>query len=357
MISKEFRPRKFSDIIGQDKTIKCFEKKSVDLSYSDVMFFEGSSGSGKTTTALIIASIINCELPVKNDKGYFDPCLECASCKSVLNETFTQDIHFIKSSEMEKQDIINLEELASYSPLHGGKKNVVVIDEMQNLDKGSKAATLNLLEKKRKDTVFILCTMDSSKIDTAVLDRGQVFKFKSLTHTELGNAIIKNLEEIDPENKIPIPPEVILSIAENSHGSVRKAQQSLQRCIESELYTLEDVESELDFFSEKKGFEIFQALINKETSFFKLISTVKQENFYYYAWSVIGSNQKVLATMDNEDFKYKSAKAMSSSPNYSKLCEAMLEINKTYFKDYIFDYYIGEYMKTVPVMNRIREKK
>jgi len=360
MISKEFRPRKFSEVIGQVNNIKTFKKMSTNMSYPDVMFLEGNTGSGKTTSAMIIASTINCEHPIKNG-DFNEPCLECASCKSVLNETYSHDIHFFKSAEMEKEDIINLENLASQTPWHGGNKNVIVIDEIQSLGKSSKEATLNLLEKKRKDTIFILCTMDVSKIDKAILSRGQVYKFKPLNSKEIGEAIIKNLSILDPEEKLPINPSVLVTIAQNSYGSIRQAQQYLQRIIESELYTDDLVEQELGFFSEQKGYDIFNKLLGKDQSFFQSIANVKTEDFYIYSWAIIGSIQKTLQTLDKEDFKYKSSLAIYNSLNYKSLCEAYLNINRdtgNWFREHIYNYYIGEYMKQeIPILTRIRQKR
>lgn len=359
MITKEFRPRTFDQVIGQIINIKTFKKMSIDMNYPDVIFLEGNTGSGKTTTGLIIASLINCEHPVKNGDHY-DPCLECASCKSVLNETFSNDIHFFKSAEMEKEDIIELENLASQTPWHGGKKNVIVIDEIQSLGKSSKEATLNLLEKKRKDTIFILCTMDIAKIDRAILSRGQVYKFKPLTSKEIGEALIKSLDVIDPDEKLPIAPSVLVTISQNSYGSIRQAQQYLQRVIESELYTDELVEQELGFFSEQKGYDIFNKLLGKDQSFFQSIANVKTEDFYIYSWSILGSIQKTLQTIDKEDFKYKSSLAIYNSQNYKPLCEAYLNINRdtgNWFREHIYNYYIGEYMKNeAPVLTRTRQK-
>ena len=360
LISKEYRPRKFSEVIGQKFTINTFKKYSVDNRWPDVMFYEGNSGSGKTTTALIVAAIINCEHPILNKDGYYDPCLECASCKSILNETFSHDTHFFKSAEMEKNDIIELENLASQTPWHGGKKNVVVIDEIQSLGKSSKEATLNLLEKKRKDTIFILCTMDVSKIDKAILSRGQVYKFKSLNSSEIGEALLKNLSVIDPEETILIPSSVLLTIAQNSWGSIRQAQNYLQRCIDSELFTDELLIEELGLISEQRGYEILTKLLNKDYSFYDAIRTVKAEDFYIYSWAVISSVQKSIQTLDHEDFKYKSSLAMSQMTNYKELCNIYLSINRdvgSWFREYIYNYYIGEYMKKeTPVLTRVRQK-
>lgn len=362
MIAKDSRPRYFKDIIGHKNNVKTFIAKAKDLKfeYPDVMFMTGDTGTGKTTSALVIAATVNCS-DLQNNGEYFEPCWKCSSCKSILNETFNCDVHFFKSSEMEKSDIINLEELASTDPLFGGRKNVIIIDEAQNLAKGSKGATLNLLEKKRKNTIFILCTMDESAFDKATLSRGQVYRFKALPASDVGEALIKQLDLIDPEQKIPIAPEVLVLISQNSNGSIRLAEQYLERCIDSEIYTLEQAEEEFNFMSEVKGYELFNLLVAKDVSFYDKLKTVKSDAFYIYAWSILGNLNSAVLTLDKDDWKYKSSKAILDSPNYEKLSKAFLEINRDtsgWFKEHIFNYHIGNYMnEEIPTMTRVRRRR
>jgi DNA polymerase III subunit gamma/tau len=362
MIAKEARPKYFTDIIGHKNNVKTFiaKAKTLDFDYPDVMFMAGSTGTGKTTSALIIGATVNCHNLVEKD-GNYQPCWNCPSCKSIMNETFSQDVHFFKSSEMEKQDIINLENLASTDPLYGGRKNVIIIDEAQNLAKSSKGATLNLLEKKRKNTIFILCTMDASAFDKATLSRGQVYNFKPLSASEVGEALIKQLEIIDPEEKIPIESEVLVLISQNSEGSVRLAEQYLERCIDSEIYTLQEAELEFQFVSEVKGYELFNLLINKDVKFYDKLQTVKSEAFYIYAWSILGNLNNSILTLSKDDWKYKNSKEILNSPNYKKLASTFLSINKDtngWFKEHIFNYYIGEYMnEEIPTMTRVRQRR
>lgn len=362
MIAKDARPRYFTDIIGHKNNVKTFiaKAKTLDFDYPDVMFMVGATGTGKTTSALIIGATVNCSNPIEKD-DHFQPCWKCPSCRSILNESFNCDVHFYKSSEMDKSDILKLEELAATDPLFGGRKNVIIIDEAQNLAKSSKGATLNLLEKKRKNTIFILCTMDKSAFDSATLSRGQVYNFKEMSASEVGEALIKQLDIIDPEQKIPIEPEVLVLISQNSSGSIRMAEQYLERCIDSEIYTLAEAEEEFQFISEAKGYEIFNLLLNKDSMFYTKISTVKSDAFYIYAWSILSSVNKSILTLDKDDWKYKSSKAILDSPNFDKLAQTFLSINREtngWFKEHIFNYYIGDYMyEKTPIMAKVRQKR
>ena len=362
MIAKNARPRYFTDIIGHESNVKAFiaKAKTLDFDYPDVMFMVGATGTGKTTSALIIGATVNCSSPVEKD-GHFQPCWKCSSCKSIMNETYNCDVHFYKSSEMDKGDIINLESLASTSPMFGGRKNVIIIDEAQNLAKSSKGATLNLLEKKRKNTIFILCTMDSSAFDKATLSRGQLYNFKPLPASKVGESLIRELDTLDPEQLLPIEPEVLVLISQNSFGSIRMAQQYLERCIDSEIYTVQQAEDEFQFLSEVKGYELFNLLVAKDTTFYDKLKTVKAADFYIYAWSILGSLNISMQTLDTTDWKHKSSTSILNSPNYKELAEAFLSINRDtdgWFKEHIFNYYIGNYMrKDAPMLARVRQRK
>jgi replication-associated recombination protein RarA len=203
--------------------------------------------------------------------------------------------------------------------------------------------------------------MDVSKIDRAILSRGQVYKFKPLSASEIGQSLLNILSAIDPEEKIPISPSVLVTISQNSWGSIRQAQQYLQACIDRKLYTDGDIEQELGFFSDEKGYEIFSKLLNKDSSIYSHLQNVRREDFYIYAWSVLSSVEKSIKTLDQEDFKYKSSIAIKNNENYSSLCDMFISLTQTmngYFKDYIFDFYLGQYLQNVvPIVRRVREKK
>lgn len=354
--AKESRPRKFSEVLGHEKTILSFTTYAKDFSYPSVLFLEGLSGTGKSTCANIIASTINCENPTKNEKGYFEPCLKCQSCKSVINETWNADIHYYTGVSLEKQGVLGLEEDASLSPWHGGRKTIIIVDEFQDLGAKAKSATLQLLEKKRKECMFILCTMDVSSIDKSVLSRGQVYKFKPLPIDTTGKVITDQLDKIDPEEKLyPFEPSALVLLAQSSWGSARQALSNLQRCIGSQLYTVEEIEKELGVISEVKSYQLVQKLIDKDVSFFSDLSNIETKDFYNYSWVVLSSLNKSILTLDKDDWKYKSSKSILTNQNYKSLMNAYLNINEgvySYWKEYIFNYYIGEYFSNVaPILH------
>jgi DNA polymerase-3 subunit gamma/tau len=359
VFSKDARPRLFRDIIGQRNNVKIFTKKaeSLDFDYPDVMLLEGLSGSGKTTTAKIIASTVNCHNPVKNADGYYDPCLTCPSCLSIVNETYNRDVSFYKGSEMEKEDVLALEELASLSPMYD-RKRIIIIDEFQELSKKSKGASLVLLEKERSNVIFMLCTMDVESIDKSVRSRAQVYKFKPLTSDEIGQALIKQLTILDPDEKIPIEPEVLVLIAKNSWGSLRQALNNLEHCLDGELYTIEQAEKELGFISEEKAYVLLQKLLTKDPTFYRDLGDIKTQDFYIYSFAVLSRTEKTLLSKSPDDWLFKNSHILKTASNFEELRRVYFEINMqngNYFKDYIFDSLIGAYMyNQPPVLNQER---
>jgi DNA polymerase III subunit gamma/tau len=358
MLSKEFRPFHFSEVAGQKGNITAFKNysKTIGGTFPDVMLFQGSSGTGKTTCAYIIAATVNCEQPILNKDGYYEPCGECASCKSIKNKDWSKDVHFFNASEMKPDDVLSLERYASMSPWNGGKKTIIIIDEFQELSNKSKGSSLVLFEKERKDAMFILCTMDD-KIEKAVQSRAQNFLFKPLSASAIEEDVLfPALDELYKEKDIPFDTKALMLIGENSWGSARQALQYLERCIASELFTVDTIQKELKFISEEKTFNVMNDLINGNIDYFSKIDDVDIYGFYMYAWKIISTTQRTILTESSDSWKYKSSINLYKNPNYNKLVEAFLNIEKSgYFKEYIYNFYIENFFITCSKPVSIKE--
>ena len=108
-------------------------------------------------------------------------------------------------------------------------------------------------------------------------------------------------------------------------------------------------------------FHLFNLLAAKDATFYDKLKTVKAADFYIYAWSILGSLNISMQTLDATNWKYKSSVSILNSPNYKELAEAFLAMNRDtsgWFKEHIFNYYIGDYMrKDAPVLTRTRQRK
>lgn len=259
------------------------QKRSKDSNFSPTMIMEGDSGSGKSTSAFIIAGLLNCE----NPKSYSSPCGECPSCRDITEERFHRDVHFFDGSNMGKEDVVELEKLAGSIPFYDRNK-IIIIDEAQELSKKGFGATLKLLEKKRKNTYIILCTMNVRAIDKPVKDRCQVYRFWPVAPEVIAEYLFGLLRD---RSDIPDTffKEGIFLIADYSGGSVRAALQNAERCIYGEIFDKESIERELGFLSPDTLAGLITKLLRGDPKFFMQLRETNEsiEEFYNKSWAAL----------------------------------------------------------------------
>jgi len=283
MISLENRPFSFDQMIGQKGVLKEFKKRSIKLDFPQVIILEGESGSGKSTSAFIIAALLNCT----GNKINNNPCGECDSCKDIKSERFHRDVFYLNAADMSKDDVLKLEDRVSTVSMFD-RNQILVIDEAQELSSKAFGAALNLLEKKRKNTYFLLCTMNIKKIDKAILSRGLVYKFKAIDSPEIASYLFNIIES----SKLTVPDnfltEGIFTISEFAKGNVRQAIQYLDRCVSGEFWTKEDILREFGFVDEKTMFNLLYNLLDHDYKFFSSVTEIDDlEGFFYKTWAIL----------------------------------------------------------------------
>jgi len=132
MLSLDLRPRNFDDIVGQKHIIQTFKNRSKNLNFPQVMLMEGETGSGKTTTAQIIAQLLNCKSPIENPDGTKCACQTCPSCLDIISGRFNRDVQVIDCAGMAKEDVLKLKDKLAISPMYD-KNKILILDEAQNL--------------------------------------------------------------------------------------------------------------------------------------------------------------------------------------------------------------------------------
>lgn len=187
-IADRYRPRKFGEIIGNAANVKALlgDLKEGDRR-SKCTIFIGSSGSGKTTTARIMAMALNCE------KGDTDPCLECNNCKAALegNAMHIMEMNLSKlNTKEDAEEITNNMYLTSLT----GRNKVYIFDECQMLSTAAQNLLLKNLEEPPLNTYIILCTTDPQKIIEAIRNRCQKYEFKYPSEAQL-KVILKSVME------------------------------------------------------------------------------------------------------------------------------------------------------------------
>ena len=170
---RRYRPRRFSELKGQDHIVRALRTSVAEGREGQAYLFSGPRGTGKTTTARIMAKVLNCENPEDGE-----PCCECASCRSVELGT-SYDVHELDAASNNGVDAMRdlIEKASLGTP---GKHKVYILDEVHMLSKGAEAALLKTLEEPPPHVVFVLATTDPQKMSDTIRSRTQHLQFHLL---------------------------------------------------------------------------------------------------------------------------------------------------------------------------------
>lgn len=214
MLYNEYRPQKFSEVVGQKEVIENLISQSKRDKFFNVYILCGQYGSGKTTTARIIAMAANCTH--KDADG--NPCGECESCRSI-REGMAPDVQEIAAAVSTGVDRVrDICENVVFLPV-ALRKKVYIIDEVQALSKAAFQAFLKMLEEPPEHAIFVLATTDVGAIPPTVRSRAATYYFKQLTQTE----IAEHLREVSSKERFSVTEDTFSVIAKYSQGSMRNA--------------------------------------------------------------------------------------------------------------------------------------
>jgi len=367
LLSINKRPRHFVDVLGQDRNVLAFRNHAKNDTFPQVMMLSGVTGTGKTTSAGIISSVINCHNPIVTD-GYLEPCLTCDSCLDIINESYDRDIKFYDASRMGKDNVLALEAEANRQPMFEDNK-IIIIEEAQELSsKGARGALLKLIEKPRKHVYFILITMNENKFEKAIKDRCQIYKFNKVRANIIEDYLFKLITEIDPDEKIPTTVfDVLHLIATNSEGSLRKALQDFQRCLDSEIYNKDDALEVLNYLSEEDMHKMILFLLSGDYKlFFDNLEKYEIYEFYRYTWKILTSvRQTDITNFYIAKWVEDRAKSIKAYSDYTNLLKVYNDIYATgYFSDNVFKFNIYQFIegrqkikKALPVIEPSKKRR
>jgi DNA polymerase-3 subunit gamma/tau len=219
--ARKWRPQKFSELIGQKHIVRTLSNAIELERVSHAFLFSGTRGVGKTTTARILARVLNCE------KGpTIDPCDVCTFCTEITagNCIDVQEIDGASNNGVQEvRDLIDNVQYATSS----ARYKVYIIDEVHMLSKSAFNALLKTLEEPPPRVIFIFATTELIKIPETILSRCQCFEFKPLSQPQ----IIQQLELICDQEKIEIEKRGLENISRIGAGSMRDAQSLLDQVI------------------------------------------------------------------------------------------------------------------------------
>ena len=232
---REYRPQKFSDVLGQDRVVNVLKNQVKSGQISHAYLFAGERGCGKTTCAKIFAKAINCLNPIDSS-----PCGECENCKSIEEESTMDVVEMDAASNRRIDDIRNLKETVVYPP-NNLKYKVYIIDEAHMITREAFNALLKIMEEPPSHLVFILATTEIEKIPKTILSRVQKFEFNKIGRED----IIKQIDIILSDRNITMEQEAKELIVKKAKGAMRDALSILDQVlsIDKNNFTLKDVEN------------------------------------------------------------------------------------------------------------------
>jgi DNA polymerase-3 subunit gamma/tau len=214
---RRYRPRRFSEVKGQEHVVRSLRNAVINHREGQAYLFSGPRGTGKTTSARILAKVLNCENPQDGE-----PCCECASCISVERGT-SFDVHELDAASNNGveavRDIIDKASLGT-----PGRHRVYILDEVHMLTKGAEAALLKTLEEPPPHVVFVLATTDPQKVSETIRSRTQHLQFHLLPM----DVMEEHIRWLASDAGIDITDDALQSVLRQGGGSARDTVSALE---------------------------------------------------------------------------------------------------------------------------------
>ena len=218
---RAWRPMVFDDVAGQEHITQTLKNELKTGNLAHAYLFCGTRGTGKTSTAKILARAVNCLNPVDGN-----PCNECEICKGLLDESILDVVEMDGASRNKVENIREIIDDVAFLPTRA-KKKVYIIDEVHMVTTQAFNALLKTLEEPPAHVLFILATTELNKIPPTVLSRCQRFDFKRITLDDIAGRLQKIVEAGGRE----MAPEALRMVAELGDGSMRDALSILEQVL------------------------------------------------------------------------------------------------------------------------------
>ncbi len=255
----KYRPQTFGQLVGQDAIATTLTNAIRHRRIVPAYLFSGPRGTGKTSSARILAKSLNClSAPQPTDQ----PCGSCEVCRGITNGSTLDVIEIDAASNTGVDNIRELIERAQFAPVQCRYK-VYVIDECHMLSVAAFNALLKTLEEPPERVVFVLATTDPQRVLPTIISRCQRFDFRRIPL----EAMVKHLQMIAEKEQIHITPEAVQMVAQIAQGGLRDAESLLdQLSLLSGEITVERVWDFVGAVPEQDLLRLLQAIANADST-------------------------------------------------------------------------------------------
>lgn len=253
MLYGKWRPKGFAEVVGQDHIVRTLKNALATGQVAHAYLFSGPRGTGKTTTARILARAVNCRSLQDGE-----PCNTCETCRAILAGSALDLIEMDAASNRGIDDVRELREKIAYAPSDLTRK-VYLLDEVHMLTEGAFNALLKTLEEPPPHAIFILATTDLHKVPATIISRCQRYDF----HRVPNDAIVERLAYIAAQEGCTVPREGLAAIAVQSRGGLRDAITMLEQVIAryGSAPTVDDIRAALGQVRDERVGGLVRALL------------------------------------------------------------------------------------------------
>ena len=256
---RKYRPQTFHDLIGQENIVISLSK-AIELNrIAHAFLLCGPRGTGKTSSARILAKSLNCK-----EGPTLTPCGKCPACLDIMNSIPVDVIEIDAASNRSVEDTQAILEKIQYVPVNGRYK-IYIIDEVHMLSTTAFNSLLKTLEEPPENVIFILATTEPQKVLETIISRCQRYDFRRITIDD----IVKRLKYISEQENINIADEALFAIAKNSQGGMRDSLALLDQISvlgTNKQIIVDDINEILGKISFEVLSEITQCIIDSDCS-------------------------------------------------------------------------------------------